>query len=76
MSQLRQERSRPYAFKACLRILPRKVRVVLKDDRIVYLTENSQPVEYFIIFQRKTPPFTTWQRQLINRCGCQTFSGI
>ena len=38
--------------RACVFYLE-KVRVVLKDDRIVYLTENSQPVEYFIIFQRK-----------------------
>ena len=54
MSQLRQERSRPLMLskRACVFYLE-KVRVVLKDDRIVYLTENSQPVEYFIIFQRK-----------------------
>ncbi len=77
MSQLRQERSRPLMLskRACVFYLE-KVRVVLKDDRIVYLTENSQPVEYFYNIPEKTPPFTTWQRQLINRCGCQTFSGI
>jgi len=58
MSQLRQERSRPLMLskRACVFYLER-VRVVLKDDRIVYLTENSQPVEYFYNIPEKNTAF-------------------
>jgi len=58
MSQLRQERSRPVMLskRACVFYLE-KVRVVLKDDRIVYLTDNSQPVEYFYNIPEKNTAF-------------------
>ena len=58
MSQLRQERSRPLMLskRACVFYLE-KVRVVLKNDRIVYLTENSQPVEYFYNIPEKNTAF-------------------
>ena len=48
MSDLRQQRSRALMLskRACVFYLER-VRVALKDDRIVYLTENLQPVEHF-----------------------------
>lgn len=47
-SHLRKQRSRPLMLskRACVFYLER-VRVILKDDRIVYLTESMQPIEHF-----------------------------
>ncbi|MCH4247227.1 MAG: type I-F CRISPR-associated endonuclease Cas1f [Acinetobacter populi] len=58
MSQLRQERSRPLMLskRACVFYLER-VRVILKDDRIVYLTENLQPIEHFYNIPEKNTAF-------------------
>ncbi|MCU4414460.1 type I-F CRISPR-associated endonuclease Cas1f [Acinetobacter sp. WU_MDCI_Axc73] len=58
MSQLRQERSRALMLskRACVFYLE-KVRVVLKDDRIVYLTENLQLIEYFYNIPEKNTAF-------------------
>ncbi len=57
-NRLRQQRSRPLMLskRACVFYLER-VRVVLKDDRIVYLTENFQPVEHFYNIPEKNTAF-------------------
>ncbi|WP_139851753.1 type I-F CRISPR-associated endonuclease Cas1f [Acinetobacter pullicarnis] len=58
MSDLRQQRSRALMLskRACVFYLER-VRVILKDDRIVYLTENLQPVEHFYNLPEKNTAF-------------------
>lgn len=58
MSQLRQERSKPLMLskRACVFYLE-KVQVVLKDDRVVYLTNSLQPVEYFYNIPEKNTAF-------------------
>lgn len=58
MSDLRQQRSRALMLskRACVFYLER-VRVALKDDRIVYLTENLQPVEHFYNIPEKNTAF-------------------
>lgn len=55
---LRQQRSRPLMLskRACVFYLER-VRVVLKDDRIVYLTESLQPTEHFYNIPEKNTAF-------------------
>lgn len=58
MSDLRQQRSRALMLskRACVFYLER-VRVILKDDRIVYLTESLQPVEHFYNIPEKNTAF-------------------
>ncbi|WP_151980971.1 type I-F CRISPR-associated endonuclease Cas1f [Acinetobacter guerrae] len=58
MSQIRQERSRALMLskRACVFYLE-KVKVILKDDRIVYLTDNLQPIEYFYNIPEKNTAF-------------------
>lgn len=58
MSDLRQQRSRALMLskRACVFYLER-VRVALKDDRIVYLTESLQPVEHFYNIPEKNTAF-------------------
>lgn len=58
MSDLRQQRSRALMLskRACVFYLER-VRVALKDDRIVYLTDNLQPVEHFYNIPEKNTAF-------------------
>ena len=58
MSQLKQQRSQQLMLskRACVFYLER-VRVILKDDRIVYLTENLQPVERFYNIPEKNTAF-------------------
>ncbi|MBF7689130.1 type I-F CRISPR-associated endonuclease Cas1f [Acinetobacter rathckeae] len=58
MSDLRQQRSRALMLskRACVFYLER-VRVVLKDDRIVYLTDNLQPIEHFYNIPEKNTAF-------------------
>ncbi len=58
MNQPRKERSRPLMLskRGCVFYLE-KVRVMLKDDRIVYLTENLQPIENFYNIPEKNTAF-------------------
>ncbi|MCH4244588.1 type I-F CRISPR-associated endonuclease Cas1f [Acinetobacter gerneri] len=58
MSDLRQTRSRALMLskRACVFYLER-VRVILKDDRIVYLTENLQPIEHYFNIPEKNTAF-------------------
>ena len=58
MSKIRQERSRALMLskRACVFYLE-KVKVILKDDRIVYLTDNLQPIEYFYNIPEKNTAF-------------------
>ena len=55
---LRKQRSRPLMLskRACVFYLER-VRVILKDDRIVYLTESLQPIEHFYNIPEKNTAF-------------------
>ena len=57
-SHLRKQRSRPLMLskRACVFYLER-VRVILKDDRIVYLTESMQPIEHFYNIPEKNTAF-------------------
>lgn len=58
MSDFRQQRSRALMLskRACVFYLER-VRVMLKDDRIVYLTDNLQPMEHFYNIPEKNTAF-------------------
>lgn len=58
MSDLRQQRNRALMLskRACVFYLER-VKVVLKDDRIVYLTDSLQPVEHFYNIPEKNTAF-------------------
>ncbi|MEG0344291.1 MAG: type I-F CRISPR-associated endonuclease Cas1f [Acinetobacter sp.] len=58
MSDFRQQRSRALMLskRACVFYLER-VRVILKDDRIVYLTDSLQPVEHFYNIPEKNTAF-------------------
>lgn len=57
-SHLRKLRSRPLMLskRACVFYLER-VRVIVKDDRIVYLTESLQPIEHFYNIPEKNTAF-------------------
>lgn len=58
MGDLKQQRARPLMLskRACVFYLER-VRVMLKDDRIVYLTDSQQPVEQFFNIPEKNTAF-------------------
>lgn len=58
MSDLKQQRARPLMLskRACVFYLER-VRVILKDDRIVYLTDSQQPIEHFFNIPEKNTAF-------------------
>ena len=58
MSDLKQNRARPLMLskRACVFYLER-VRVILKDDRIVYLTDSQQPIEHFFNIPEKNTAF-------------------
>jgi CRISPR-associated protein Cas1 len=58
MSDYSKHRPRPLMIskRACVFYLEH-VRVVLKDDRIVYLTENGQPVEHFYNIPERNTAF-------------------
>ena len=58
MSELRQQRSRALMLskRACVFYLER-VRVAVKDDRIVYLTDSLQPTEHFYNIPEKNTAF-------------------
>lgn len=58
MGNRRQERSLPIMLskRACVFYLEH-VKVILKDDRIVYLTDSQQPVEHFYNIPEKNTVF-------------------
>lgn len=58
MNDSRQQRNRALMLskRACVFYLER-VRVMLKDDRVVYLTDNLQPMEHFYNIPEKNTAF-------------------
>lgn len=58
MADLKQQRARPLMLskRACVFYLE-KARVILKDDRIVYLTDSQQPIEQFFNIPEKNTAF-------------------
>ncbi len=78
MSDFRQQRSRALMLskRACVFYLER-VRVMLKDDRIVYLTDNLQPMEHFYNIPEKNTAFLLLGKgSSFNRCCRPSFGRI